>query len=119
MGIENWSESIILVNLAPEPQMSEELRTVIEISEDRGECDVVIDFAGVEIVTSSSIAKLLKLRKTLKDKGHRLVLSGMSVQTKGVFMDIDFGFNIKIKTIFLHMEFRVGPEFFGKSGKIP
>jgi anti-anti-sigma factor len=86
VGIENWSESIILVNLAPEPQMSEELRTVIEISENRGECDVVIDFSSVEIVTSSSIAKLLKLRKTLKDKGHRLVLSGMSIQTKGVFM---------------------------------
>jgi anti-anti-sigma factor len=86
VGIENWSESIILVNLAPEPQMSEELRTVIEISEDRGECDVVIDFSGVEIITSSSIAKLLKLRKTLKDKGHRLVLSGLSIQTKGVFM---------------------------------
>lgn len=86
MGIENWSESIILVNLAPEPQMSEELRTVIEIAEDRGDFDVVIDFSGVEIVTSSSIAKLLKLRKTLKDRGHRLVLCGLTAQTKSVFL---------------------------------
>jgi len=86
VGIENWSESIILVNLAPEPQMSEELRTVIEIAEERSDCDVVIDFAEIEVVTSSSIAKLLKLRKTLNDRGHRLVLSSLTAQTKGVFL---------------------------------
>ncbi len=86
MGIENWSENIILVHLAPEPQMSEELRTVIDITEDRVDCDVVVDFTDVEIVTSSSIAKLLKLRKTLKDKERRLVLSGLTTQTKSVFL---------------------------------
>ena len=67
MGIQNWSENIVLVTLAEEPQMGEELRTVIEIVRDRGDCDVVIDFADVDIVTSSSIAKILKLRKALKD----------------------------------------------------
>jgi anti-anti-sigma factor len=86
VGIENWSESIVLVNLAPEPQMSEELRTVIEIVKDRGDCDVVIDFAEVEVVTSSTIAKLLTLRKILKDREHRLVLCGLTVQNKGVFL---------------------------------
>ena len=86
MGIENWSESIVLVSLAPEPQMSEELRTVIEIVKDRGDCDVVIDFAEVEVVTSSTIAKLLTLRKILKDREHRLVLCGLTVQNKGVFL---------------------------------
>ena len=86
MGIQNWSDSIILVTLAEEPQMGEELRTVIEIARDRGDCDVVIDFFDVDIVTSSSIAKILKLRKILKDSGRRLILCGVRNATRGIFM---------------------------------
>jgi anti-sigma B factor antagonist len=86
VGIQNWSENIILVTLAEEPQMGEELRTVIEIVRDRGEYDVVIDFGDVDIVTSSSIAKILKLRKALKDTGRRLVLCDVKNATRGIFM---------------------------------
>jgi anti-anti-sigma factor len=86
VGIQNWSENIVLVTLAEEPQMGEELRTVIEIVQDRGGCDVVVDFADVDIVTSSSIAKILKLRKVLKDVDHRLVLCEVKNATRGIFM---------------------------------
>ena len=85
MGIQNWSESVILIDLAAEPQMSEELKTVIEIVCDRGDCDVVVDFAAVELITSSSLAKLLKLRKALKSCERHLILSGLSKRTKSVF----------------------------------
>jgi anti-anti-sigma factor len=86
VGIQNWSENIILVTLAEEPQMGEELRTVIEIVRDRGDSDVVIDFADVDIVTSSSIAKILKLRKALRDCKRRLVLCDVKNATRGIFM---------------------------------
>ena len=85
MGIQNWSESVILVNLATEPQMSEELKTVIEISRDRDDCDVVVDFAAVELITSSSLAKLLKLQKVLKSCENRLILCGLNKRTMSVF----------------------------------
>jgi anti-anti-sigma factor len=85
VGIQNWSEDIVLVTLAEEPQMGEELRTVIEIVRDGGNRDVVVDFAEVDIITSSSIAKMLKLRKILKDIGHRLVLCGVRNATRGIF----------------------------------
>lgn len=85
MGIQNWSENVILVNLAQEPHMSEELQTVTEIVGDRGNCDVVIDFFDVEIITSSSLAKLLKLQKTLKDCNHSMVLCSLKPQTKDIF----------------------------------
>ena len=85
MGIQNWSENIILVDLAPEPQMSEELKTVAEIIRDRGNCDLVIDFAGVELVTSSSLAKLLRLQNLLKSCEHKLILCGLSKRTAGIF----------------------------------
>lgn len=85
MGIQNWSEEIVLVELAQEPQIGDELKAVTEIVRDRGDCDVVIDFTSVDIVTSSSLSKLLKLRKLLADCGHRLVFCNVAAATKGIF----------------------------------
>ena len=85
MGIQNWSEEIILVDLPQEPEMGDELKTVTGMVRDRGDCDLVIDFSSVDIVTSSSLSKLLKLRKLLTDCGHRLVFCSVAPATKGIF----------------------------------
>ena len=85
MGIQKWSDNIILVNPAPEPQTGEDLQTAIEMVNENGGYDVVIDLAEVSIITSSSIAKLLKLRKALEGSNRRLVLSTIGRQTKEVF----------------------------------
>jgi anti-anti-sigma factor len=86
MGIQDWSENSILVDLSGEPETGNELITVTKMVRDRGDCDVVIDFSGVDIVTSSSLSKLLKLRKMLSDSGHKLFLCSVSAATKGIFM---------------------------------
>ncbi|MHC4483513.1 MAG: STAS domain-containing protein [Planctomycetota bacterium] len=85
MGIQNWSDDIILVDLPQEPQMADELKTVTEMVRDRGNCDVVIDFSSIDIVTSSSLSKLLRLRKLLADCAHRLVFCNVAAATKGIF----------------------------------
>lgn len=85
MGIQNWSEDIILVDLPQEPNMGDELKTVTTMVRDRGDCDVVIDFSSVDIVTSSSLSKLLKLRKLLADCEHRLVFCNVAPATRGIF----------------------------------
>jgi anti-anti-sigma regulatory factor len=85
MGIQNWSESVVLVDLPAEPQMGDELKTVTEIVRDRGDCDVVMDFSSVDIVTSSSLSKFLKLRKLLADCGRRLIFCNVAIATKGIF----------------------------------
>ncbi|MHC4389098.1 MAG: STAS domain-containing protein [Planctomycetota bacterium] len=85
MGIQNWSDDIILVDLPQEPQMGEELKTVTEMVRDRGNCEVVVDFSSIDIVTSSSLSKLLKLRKLLADCSHRLVFCNVAAATKGIF----------------------------------
>ncbi|HSV26886.1 MAG TPA: STAS domain-containing protein [Sedimentisphaerales bacterium] len=85
MGIQDWSEDIILVNLSREPGLSEDLKAVIQIVGKRRDCDVVIDFAAVEIITSSSLASLLKLRKALKDNGRRLTFCGVTSSTRNIF----------------------------------
>ena len=85
MGIQNWSEDIVLVDLPQEPQIADELGAVIEIVRDRGDCDVVVDFSEVDIITSSGLSMLLKLRKLLTDCGHRLVFCSVVAATRGIF----------------------------------
>ena len=85
MGIQNWSEDIVLVDLPPEPELGEELKTVTGLVRDRGDCEVVVDFGKVDIVTSSSLSKLLKLRKLVGDCGHRLVFCSVAPATRGIF----------------------------------
>jgi anti-anti-sigma factor len=85
MGIQNWSETIVLVDLPQEPEMGDELKDLTEIIRDRGDCDVVINFSSVDIVSSSSLSKLLKLRKLVGDCGHRLVFCSVALATKGIF----------------------------------
>ncbi|MFB0524122.1 MAG: STAS domain-containing protein [Phycisphaerae bacterium] len=84
MGIENWSEDIVLVDLPPEPQIGDELNTVTEVVQDRSDCDVILDFSRVDIVTTSSLSKLQKLRKSLADCGHQLVFCSAAPATKGI-----------------------------------
>ena len=86
MGIQDWSEDIILVDLSEEPEMVNELIAVIETVHSTGYRDVVIDFSGVDIIPSSNLSRLLKLRKKLSDSGHKLVLCSVSAATKGIFM---------------------------------
>jgi len=85
MSIENWSEEIVLVNLVKEPDMGNELQTVIGLITSESKFDVVVDFSEVDIVSSSSIAKLLKLRKVLRDNGNHLVISSVNRRTMRIF----------------------------------
>ena len=85
MGIQNWSENVILLNLAKEPDSGEEIQSVCEIISEKPDRDVVVDFSDVDIVTSSSIARLLKLRKLLHDHRRKLILCSLRPQTKNIF----------------------------------
>lgn len=85
MGIQNWSEDIILVDLPAEPELGDALKNATTMVRDRRDCDVVVDFSQVDIVASSSLSKLLKLRKCLGDSGRGLVLCGLAPATKGIF----------------------------------
>ncbi len=80
------SENILLVEASPEPGLNEELAKTIDAVRERGDgCDVIIDFSHVDIVTSSSLSKLLKLRKLLMDGNHSLLLCSVARATKGIF----------------------------------
>lgn len=56
-----------------------------EIFGDRDVYDLIIDLSCVEIVTSSTISKLLRLHKLQLKRGHRLILCNVSFLSKCVF----------------------------------
>ena len=86
MTIHNPPENLIVVELpSKELQIAEEIREVNEIIGENSDCDVIIDFAGVEAITSSSLSNLLILRGLLAEQGHHLVLCNVSFITKCVF----------------------------------
>jgi anti-anti-sigma factor len=87
MPIQNWSDSILVVDLADDPQCTDDLNSILESIESRPKVDVVLNFGGVTFLNSSNIAKLLKIRKILVTNHHRkLKLCGISTHVWGVFL---------------------------------
>ena len=83
--IDYFSQDTLLVDLAPEPQMCDELDSISQTMSDMGDRNVVVDFSNADIVTASSLSKLMKLRQMLTSSGRRLVLCGLNHNTKGIF----------------------------------
>jgi len=86
MGIQNFSEDVLVVDLpSKEPHIGNELKNLNEVVITRSDCDVVVDFSRVEIVTSSDLSNLLTLRALLRERGCQLILCSVSTLTKGIF----------------------------------
>lgn len=84
----DWSEDIIVTELADEPQLSEELAILIDrlVSGGGDMPSVVVNFANVTYVNSSNLAQLLRLKRTLGDGGGHLRLCGVSDEVWSVMM---------------------------------
>lgn len=85
MPIEQWSDQILLLNLGDEPQFSDDLYQVAE-QLDQQDYDVVMNFADVTQVNSTSLGELLKLRQRLVVSGGRLRICSVSDSIWGVLM---------------------------------
>jgi len=85
LGIQDWSKSVILVELPRRPQEHDELQRVIEMVRKRCDCSVVVDFSRVDVAGCTTLTRLLELRQLLLDRKHMLVLCSVAPATKGVF----------------------------------
>lgn len=86
MGIKNLSKNVLFVDLPSNTlEIENELNNLNETIITKNDCDVVIDFFRVEIITSSSISNLLILRKLLQEHGRRLIFCSVAVMTKYIF----------------------------------
>lgn len=112
----DWSDDIVLAELAEEPEFSEELSAIFaRISPTPSDSapaaaagsgssaatppgqqanaatsqqapNVVLNFQGVNFLNSSHIAQLLRLRKQLQERGKRLVLCSLSDELWSVML---------------------------------
>ncbi|HSW45231.1 MAG TPA: STAS domain-containing protein [Phycisphaerae bacterium] len=87
MPIQNWSDDVLLLELADDPQFTDDMTALLESVEKNSNVDVVLNFQNVRFLNSSNIAKLLKLRKRLV-VGHKRKLKLCAVNTHvwGVFL---------------------------------
>jgi anti-anti-sigma factor len=85
MVIQNWSDKIIMANLADDPELTDDLVALAERLEQEPK-DTLINFAAVRFLNSSNISRLLKLRKIILDSNKRLCLCGIVIQVWGVFL---------------------------------
>ncbi len=101
MAIQKWSDNITVVELADDPQFSDDLDGLIEIFDDKAR-DVALNFAAVGFVNSSNISLLLRLRKHVLAGRKRLILCSVNAQVWGVFqvtgLDKIFEFTNDIST---------------------
>lgn len=85
MGIQNFSEDVLLVTLPEQPQQGNELETVSRMLRGEADCDVLIDFCSVQMLTSETISGLIVLDGLLSVYGRQLVLCNVSPPIKGIF----------------------------------
>jgi anti-anti-sigma factor len=87
MAVEHWSETVLLGELGDDPQYTDDLTAIIEQCGNNAQLDVVLNFANVNYLNSSNIAKLLKLRKLVTVTNERkLKLASINRQVWGVFL---------------------------------
>ena len=84
MGIEQYSERIILVDLPKEPDMEDELKNLFNLLQNEPK-SVIIDFSAVRIITGPSRRKLLEVRQQILNSRNRLVLCSLAPATRGLF----------------------------------
>ena len=85
MAIKSYADETIVVELPPESDIRKELDTLMDILKTGSGCDVIIDFARVNIVGSTSLAGFLQLRKLMEELGRRLIFSNAATITKDIF----------------------------------
>ena len=86
MGIQNFSEDILLTPLPEQPQHGDEIDIVNKLLSDSVDFDVMVDFSKVEMLTSGSICGLMILSKLLHGAERRLVLYNLPTAIQQIFV---------------------------------
>jgi anti-anti-sigma regulatory factor len=86
MGIQTFSEDIILISLPEQPQHGDEIDIVNKLLSDSVDFDVMVDFSKVEMLTSGSICGLMILSKLLRGAERKLVLYNLPPAIEQIFV---------------------------------
>ncbi|MFO0833293.1 MAG: STAS domain-containing protein [Phycisphaerales bacterium] len=83
----DWSDDIVVIELADEPALSDELSSLIQRVDQTGQeaPSVVLNCSAVTYVSSSNLAQMLTLRKKLTEAGRSLRLCSVHETVRSVF----------------------------------
>jgi anti-anti-sigma factor len=84
MPVEKWSDSIIVVHLADDPQFSEDIDAVERIGPPSP--SAVLDFAAVHFLNSSNLASLLRLRRHLGERQAKMIVCNVANPVWGTLL---------------------------------
>jgi len=84
MWTQDLPEKMILMDLPRETELGDELERTHNLVGKHGDCDVILDFENVDILNSSHLASLLRLRQRLREDGRRLVLCNVGDAVQGI-----------------------------------
>lgn len=111
MGLNDWSERIVIAELADEPAFSEDMDALadrIERTPAAETPDVVLDMSAVGRLNSTNIAQMLRVRKKMAHAGKHLRVCGVNDQVWSVLLtaNIDslFTFNGDVATALAAMQ---------------
>lgn len=111
MPVEKWSDNVVVVRLADNPHVGDDLDALDQAIQQR-RLDAVVDFSGVRMINSSSLAKLLKIRRQMNAAESRLLLCGTTDQVWGAFLvtnlDKLFEFTGDVPTALTMLQIRAG-----------
>ena len=85
MTVQQWNEDTLVVQLTDDPGLSEDMAEVSNRLRS-GPCDVVLDMRDLGLLTSSGIAKFLRLRKHMIEHHRRLILCSLNDRVWTVFL---------------------------------
>lgn len=112
-----WSEDIVMVDLANDPQVGEDLKAAIEhiaSEETQTVPHVVLNMGLVSYITSSNISQLLRLRKLVADVGRTLRLCSVDERVFSVLkvagLDKVFEFSPDPMTALASIQIETGAE---------
>ncbi len=76
-----WSDDIVVCDLAEEPELSEELADLynrLQETERDKLPNLVLDLSGITYLNSSNIAQMLRLRKILIEADRKMRIAGVA-----------------------------------------
>lgn len=86
MPIQQWSEDILVVDLADEPEFNDDVQMVIDRAGLPGGSHVVINMSNLTTVNSSNLAALLRLRQKCVAQNRRLQLTTITDVVWGIIL---------------------------------
>jgi CheY-like chemotaxis protein/anti-anti-sigma regulatory factor len=85
MSIQYWSQDVILVDLPEQLGKHDELQAVMAALHGSSDCDVVVDFSNVQVVSGAWLTRLQKIQRRVNECGHTLTLCNVPPAIRGVF----------------------------------